>query len=127
MHQYIELISSLNVGDGTPCTLQFIKGPYPSYKPPTVSGPDVLRQEVDTEFQELSHQVQHLQAQVKALLDKGKANKGELSNLYNLAGKVNTMISNDAPDLFARGLELAHKHISNVKSDFLAYISRLIP
>ena len=127
MHQYIELLSSLNAGNGTPCTLQYVKGPCLPYEPDSSNDLDNLKKEVERELQELNTRLLYFHGQVKVLRDKGKANKKELSNLCNLAEETNTILSKNTPYILTRALKLAHKHISNAKSEFLAYVGRLTP
>ena len=99
-HQFAELITTLNNGSGTPCTLEWITpagtGEVERYCPPPPPRTEFESELRDTLAEGLEA-LEELKRQIEALSSKGKAGKGELTELRRKAEAVSRHLTDRAP------------------------------
>lgn len=117
--QFAELITTLNYGSGTPCTIEFIKGEgrIPYKKPYDADILKTLETVVETEQKRVTGVVYDLQEELQEVLSKksiGKKDKEELKL------KISVLIQNCinshsfAEQQFVKNME---KHVSDCKTE----------
>ena len=122
-HQFAELITNMNNSVGIPCTLEYLngEGKLESYKAP----PDE-RTQFETELKDklvnTLSKLRELTKQVAELKEKGKANKGELTELSKLIGSVSTELTSNIPFVEQSFQEALDQRVANVKVETSAWI-----
>ncbi len=99
-HQFAELITNLNNGSGTPCTLEWItpagEGEVERYCPPPA-----LRTEFESELKNTLAEglqvLEELKNSIEELSTKGKASKGDLSELRKRVETVTRQLTDSVP------------------------------
>lgn len=98
-HQFAELITSLNLG-GTPCTLEWIT-PAGAGEVETYCPPPPPKTEFESELRETLAEgleaLKELKIAIEALSAKGKAGKGELTELRKKAEAVSRHLVDNVP------------------------------
>lgn len=99
-HQFAELITNLNNGSGTPCTLEWITpagtGEVERYCPPPPPKTE-FESELKETLSEGLKALEELKKAIEALSTKGKAGKGELTELREKAEAVSRHLVDNVP------------------------------
>lgn len=90
--QWAAFISSIGCGNGTPITFEVNQGDAPLVKipryEPLTTDEELFKSELLDKAKKAVEQVADLKAQIAALLEAGKANKGDLKALLDTASRV---------------------------------------
>jgi hypothetical protein len=99
-HQFAELITNLNNGTGTPCTLEWItpagKGEVERYCPPPPPRTE-FESELKNTLADGLEALEELKKAIEELSSKGKAGKGDLTELRKKAETVSRHLTDTAP------------------------------
>lgn len=119
--QFAQFITSMNVGSGAPCTLTWVNGQYRSPPPADINTRETFESEVKAKADKVGWNLKEGIAEVKSLLDKGKANKGELKvALEKLETAQRELVSN-MPFLMKQFAEGVEKLTERAKMDLNAH------
>ena len=124
--QFSELITSLNMGSGVPCTLEYVAGQeIEKYQPmPPV------REKHDTNLsestQEISDRISKLEEQLQTLLEKGKAGKKDLENLRSATDGIRQQVESNLPFVVKCFSEEMDSQVNRAKIEFSAYVDQQI-
>ena len=122
--QYLELISSFNIGPGTPCTLSYLQGPVKEYEPEP-SPYDNIASSLQKEFSDIKLDSSNITDYLDRLKDKGRASKSDINELEKLVKRLLVKVNSNIPYMAEICAEAISKYVQRAKCELLAYTSRL--
>lgn len=122
--QFSELLTTMNVGSGVPCTIQYLLGE----KVP--SPPDEAELEVEKVRKGFKKDMQNVVAQIKedkkelaALLEKKTLTKADKEKIMWMLGRVEQHVESNAPFMVSQFEEAAEKVVKHSKAEIDAFIT----
>lgn len=122
--QFLELISSLNDGPGTPCTISFLQGPVEEYVPEP-SPYDIIENYVKEEINCINQDSSNITDYLSNLKEKGKASKRDILEMERLVTNLISKVNHNLPYIINICSEAIPKYIQVAKCELLAYVSRI--
>ena len=122
--QYLELISSFNIGSGTPCTLSFLQGPVEEYEPEP-NPYDDIESSIQEEFNAIKLDSSDITGYLDHLKAKGRASKSDINELEKLVKGLLVKVNSNIPYLATICAKAISKYVQGAKCELLAYTSRL--
>lgn len=122
--QYLELISSLNMGPGIPCTLTYLQGPVKEYKPEP-NQLDTLNGLFQKEFNDIELYSSKITDYLEGLKDKGRASKSDIQEIERLVRLLLGTVKSNLPSIAKICADSISKYVQGAKLEILAYTSRL--
>ncbi len=122
--QYLELISSFNIGTGTPCTLSYLQGPVEEYEPEPSQYDSIdkwLKDEIDAIRIDSSDITDYLYS----LKEKGRASKSDILEVERLLRNLLVKVNFNLPYIAKMCAKTIAKYVQGAKCEILAYTSRL--
>lgn len=125
--QWAELLSSMNVGGGTPCTVHYERdnGGYHGECPYNPEF-DRFSEEFDSEVQSAFQEVKDVIEETASLLEKGKANKTELQKLQVKLVQLERVLTDRIPFVQDSFNEYVNKAVTAGKQEIEAYLTSRI-
>lgn len=122
--QFSELLTTMNVGSGVPCTIQYLLGE----KVP--SPPDDAELEVEKVRKGFKKDMQGVVAQIKedkkelaSLLEKKTLTKADKEKIMWMLGRVEQHVESNAPFMVSQFEEAAEKVVKHSKAEIDAFIT----
>ena len=127
-HQFAELITSLNSGVGTPCTLEWIKGdgPLPPFSPPPTSS-SLFESEFDSQLSESLDLLSQLSDSLVSLQSQPRISKKDISPLISLVSSVHRLLSENIPFISSSFKNDISSKLNQAKVDLSAWLSSHLP
>ena len=122
--QYLELISSFNIGSGTPCTISYLQGPVEEYEPEP-SPYDDIASSLQEEFNAIKLDGSDITDYLDSLKTKGRASKSDINEIERLVENLIRKVNSNIPYLATICAEAISKYVQGAKCELLAYTSRL--
>jgi hypothetical protein len=116
--QFAQLLTSMNFGDGVPCTIRYLVGkgmmePVPdSYVPEQVK----ILENVKVELEEMVGSLDGRRARLQEILSKKSINKGDREEIVKLSSDIWNWFESHAPFAFESFEESAEKVVTAAKS-----------
>lgn len=121
--QFAEFISSMNMGDGVPCTIAYRDGErIPS--PPFHNKRDQFVNEFKEDTKGVAKKLDELLDFAKSLEKKASVNKGDRVELTRMIEHVRRVISSDMPFVAQQFNEQMEKTIHEAKGEIEGYIAK---
>lgn len=122
--QYLELISSFNIGSGTPCTISYLQGPVEEYVPEP-SPYDDIASSLQEEFNAIKLDSSDITDYLDSLKAKGRASKSDINEIERLVKVLLVKVNSNIPYLATICAKAISKYVQGAKCELLAYTSRL--
>lgn len=122
--QYLELISSFNIGSGTPCTLSYLQGPVKEYKPEP-SQYDEIEGLLQKEFNDIKLDSSNITEYLDNLKVKGRASKSDIQEIERLVRVLLVKVNSNLPYIAKICAKAVSRYVQGAKCEILAYTSRL--
>lgn len=122
--QYLELISSFNIGSGTPCTISYLQGPVEEYVPEP-SPYDNIASSLQEEFNAIKLDSSDITDYLDSLKAKGRASKSDINEIERLVKVLLVKVNSNIPYLATICAKAISKYVQGAKCELLAYTSRL--
>lgn len=123
--QWAEFISSVNIGDGVPCTIRFDKNglhDYPNITPPS----DVFESELKQDIENVARTAQLAAERWNELSAKKTLNKADKDEIRQILESLYRTLSADMPYVQRCFMETMQKTVENAKGEVEAWTSNLI-
>lgn len=120
--QWASLLSSMNMGDGVPCTIEHVAGEYRPYLPPPVSNSDRFKSEHTETLQDAIRELNELEA----LTDNPKIPAGIRSELRLKVQKARQEIKDNLGFVETQFNRDVEKSLSKAKLEIDSYIGMAI-
>lgn len=125
-HQFAELLTSMNQGDGIPCTLRYIDGE----RQPEPPQHDVVKRhngEFATEIRDMKAKVKKLHAEATArLADPKPLSKGDRAMIASVLSMVERWLGDSIPFIEKQFREAADKTIAEARAEIDAALTHFI-
>lgn len=95
--QFSELITSMNVGDGVPCTIDRIMGEKVERIPAHEQRPDFVLRKFNDRLKEMGESVGRNRENIDRILNKPKLSKDDRKEIQNILSKHETEIAKNIP------------------------------
>jgi len=117
--QFSELITSLNMGNGVPCTLRYISGDKKRREsPPDINFQKQAINELKEEIKHLGDNLNELQEKANTVLKKkGNILKGEKEELLRVINAVKTELESNLPFIHECFNKAVDKTVTEVKAE----------
>lgn len=121
--QFAELLTTMNVGMGVPCTLRYLDGKQME-KPPTV---EMETEKVQTSFEKdtkkLVHSLEQKQHQIDEILEKKALSKDDRAKIRSLLDTAIREVGSNMPFMLERFSEATEKVTTHAKAEVDAFIT----
>ena len=123
--QFAQFITSMNVGAGAPCTLEYINGVRVESPPADINTRKLFDEDLKARAGEMLSGVQTALDELTALKAKGKATKAELTAAIDKVTRVQTEMTSNMPFFLRMFAEAMEKHIDRAKMDINAHATMM--
>jgi len=121
--QFAEMITSLNIGDGVPCTLRYIKDHKLLEDPPEMKQREIFEQEFQTEVDAVKNLYQKEYVEVKNLLSlKGPMKVSDKKKITSFLFELTRIIDDHLPFLQKSFNESIDKTVLDAKGEVEAFV-----
>lgn len=124
--QYAELITSMNMGDGVPCTIREFNGQ--SYPDPPYENPiDIFQREFEAKIKNLGKEVKSVvEDSLKMLKEKQTINKSDREFISQSIQRLIQEISSNIPFVSQQFNESMEKTVSQAKTEIETFVTNRI-
>jgi len=125
--QFVELMTSLNVGEGIPCTLRYVLGEQMEDVPGEheTEAQNIARK-FAAEMKDVAGSVKPLTDQVAAIMAKPTIGKGDRSAVVSLVGQIVRQFDDHAPFVMKQFVESTGRLVTAGKAEVEAYATSVI-
>lgn len=122
--QFSELLTTMNVGSGVPCTIQYLLGErVPS--PPEDAELEVekVRKGFKKDMEQVVAKIKEDKKELAALLEKKTLTKADKEKIMWMLGRVEQHVESNAPFMVSQFEEAAEKVVKHSKAEIDAFIT----
>lgn len=122
--QFSELLTTMNIGNGVPCTIRYIDGKEVP-KPPEESELEVekVRKGFKKDMKDIVSQIKKDRADLNKLLDKKTLSKADKDTISWIVGKVEQHVEANMPFMLSQFEEASEKVVKHAKAEVDAFIT----
>jgi hypothetical protein len=121
--QFAEMITSLNVGDGVPCTLRYLNGHNRISDPPEVKSRQIFEAEFIESIKEIESAIINDFAEVESILTKkGNITAKEKSTALNHSIRLMRILTDHIPFIQKQFNRAMDKTVSEAKGEVEAFV-----
>ena len=124
--QFAELLTTMNMGSGVPCTLQYKEGKRVESPPEEKLETEKVRLQFEKDLKDISKRIQGEKAKAAQLLEKKSLTKGDKEALIKAFDWLITEISSNAPFMLELFEESAQKIVTASKAEIDAFVTHSI-
>jgi hypothetical protein len=125
-NQFAELLTSMNVGSGVPCTLRSVEGrvlaPCPEEKPEA----EQIRSDFKEKLSEVARNMEESRTRVGAILEKKALSQADKVEIRRLLGLLIQEVSSNIPFWLNQFHEATGKIISSAKAEIDSFMTHAI-
>jgi len=125
-NQFIEAITNMNRGTGTPITLRFISGEGEIQEPEYINERVLIEKEFKNRFEDLSVNASEITKSVLELLDKKAIRKSDIQDALSLLHKLQRDLDSNIPYMTEAAQEMLDKGVTEAKHEVEAAVSLAI-
>jgi hypothetical protein len=123
--QFADLLTSMNVGDGVPCTIRHVACQRMA-ECPAVDQREVIEQEFKATTRRASDKASKLVGEVEDLMARSKMTKAEKERMRELLGFVHREVRDCLPFIQSQFNEAMEKTVTEAKGEVEAFISHKV-
>lgn len=123
--QFADLITSMNQGDGVPCTLRRVNGKSME-ECPEISERQIFEKEFKEKMASLNSQIQLLVQEMEDLFAKPSVNKGDRKEILEKVRSVMMNLVSNFPFIHSQFNEAMDKTVREAKAEVEAYVSKTL-
>ncbi|NQT03561.1 MAG: hypothetical protein HQ580_16150 [Planctomycetes bacterium] len=124
--QFAELITTMNIGDGVPCTIRHI-GYETMERPPDVQQQQIFEDEFKADMQKVGNKVSSAIKKAEALLNiKGSIKKADRQEIVSLLNSIAQDINLNMPFVQTQFNKAMDKTVSEMKGEIEAFVTNKI-
>ena len=120
-HQFAELITSMNTGSGSACTIRRFDGHALAPPPPDLNTRQSFEPEIRAETEKVAKLLSEGVAKLETLHAKGKATKGELHAALKAITSIQSQLTSTLPFILKQFAEHMEELTARAKSDVTAH------
>jgi hypothetical protein len=120
--QFAEMITNLNKGEGTPCTLAYVAGKRME-ECPEVTTRQALQDDFKAQMSAISDKVSVMEKELKNILEKPTITKSDRAGLAHAVQQMRQEISSNLPFMRHCYEESVEKSVLEAKSEVEAYVA----
>jgi hypothetical protein len=120
--QFAELITSMNRGDGVPCTIKRLQGAKIE-EPPYKSYADKLADEFKAKMHNISAGFESSMDSINQILEKKNVGKADKEEIKKHIGKINSFLNSSLPFVADQFQEQTDEVVSKAKMEVLSFIN----
>jgi len=127
--QFAEMITSMNIGDGVPCTLNYVAdGPLKKMKrPPGSEQRQIFEDEFKADMQKVGNKISSAIEKATAILDvKGNIKKPDRSAIVSLLKSIAQDINSNMPFVQTQFNKAMDKTVMEAKGEIEAFVTNKI-
>lgn len=124
-HQWAEFMSSLNCGEGTPCTVRYANGKTVERPPKRESEFKKIKSEMEKKFSDVIQKLEASNVQIREILEKKSLNKEDRAKLSGTLDVGLRLIQDSLPFLADSMRESAIKITEETKRNMDAFVQDL--
>jgi ElaB/YqjD/DUF883 family membrane-anchored ribosome-binding protein len=125
--QFSELLTSMNMGDGVPCTIRRFNGEFIPYIPDDLeTEQEKVAEGFKQEMDELSVELQQLSTRVSEILEKKSLNKEDRANIKRAFDRVLNHFRSHAPFVMDQFVESAEKTAKAAKAEVEGFLTNAL-
>lgn len=125
--QFAELITSMNMGSGVPCTIKFIKGKGRIPEPDFINKREQITNEFKERMDDKKASVNKIYEEIKTLFDTKKSiGKGDRAAILRKIHSITNGLSSEANFMFCQFQEQMDKTITQAKGEIEAFAQNRI-
>jgi len=124
--QFAEMITSMNLGDGVPCTIRHI-GYETMERPPGVQQRQIFEDEFKADMQKVGNKISSAVKKAESLLDtKGSIKKADKQEIISLLTSISQDINSNMPFVETQFNKAMDKTVSEAKGEVEAFVTNKI-
>ena len=124
--RFAEMITSLNHGDGVPCTLVHVNGKRVEMPPEQISESRIIQKEFKKTAQEIMDGIEPLNKRLDEILAKPKIGKSDKIEIKNLQHKMQQHMSSNLPWYAEQFEKSANKAVHKAKMEIDAHVNKVV-
>lgn len=125
-NQFATLLTSMNVGNGVPCTIRVKNGAQIEDFIDNETVHDLIQNDLKQDVSEISESVKRLQKEMNEILGKPTILKSDREKLKNIVAKIKQDIDCNMPFVLEQYQEAADKIAASSKAEVDAFVTRVI-
>lgn len=124
--QFAELITSMNMDSGVPCTIKFIKGKGRIPEPDFINKREQITNEFKERMDDKKASANKIYEEIKTLLDKKSIGKGDRAAILRKIHSITNGLSSESNFMFRQFQEQMDKTITQAKGEIEAFAQNRI-
>ena len=125
-NQFSELITTMNVGSGVPCTIKHIKGKKMEKPPVEITEPELIREEFKEDINKLNTKMHEFSKKIVDILDKKSINKGDRGEIKNHLESLHREIGANFPFVLKQFNKSTEKIVKEAKTTVDSFVTSII-
>lgn len=121
--QFAQLITTMNVGDGTPCTIRYVDKKYTGPIPPFESESDKVKTSFRRTAKGVSEDVKKNHEKLAAILEKKTLSKDDRKEIQRMFTDVDRTLTDHMPFLVDSFDEATDKLTQHAKTEFDSFVT----
>lgn len=123
--QFSELITSMNVGDGVPCTLLSVNGELVASPPVAKTQAERVRSKFREKMESIGESLRENLSEIDSILAKKIVNSGDKKKIRNIFSSFMTEIQSNIPFVLEQFEESAEKIVTHSKQEVDAFVRQI--
>ena len=124
--QFAEMITSMNMGDGVPCTIRYVENKRME-DPPGISQRQIFEDEFRADMQKVGSKIASAVEKAYALLDtKGSIKKADKQEIVSLLNSISQDINANMPFVQTQFNEAMNKTVLSAKGEVEAFVTNKV-
>jgi len=126
--QFAQLLTGMNVGDGVPCTINFVAGEGRVEDPPAdvLTEAEIVHKDVKEKSRDLGRQLDKAAADIRKVLAESKVAKGEKEKVLHAVDMFVQEVRHNLPYLMEQFQQSAERVVSELKTEVVAFCERTL-
>jgi len=124
-NQFAQMITSLNVGSGSLCTIKHIQG-HAMEECPEENERETFEKEFEEKMKGIGEEAKELVGRAKQLLEQPSLRKSEREELLKLINGIVMTVTNSVPFTASQYNEFVDKTLTSAKNDIDAHLLNLV-
>lgn len=125
-HQFAELLTSMNIGQGVPCTIQYLNGKAVERLERIETEGDRIKKEFEAVASDKADELTKRMESVRALLAKDKISKADKNAIESLMGSIISDYKSSQPFYLEQFEESTEKMIVQAKAEVDAFVTHVV-
>jgi hypothetical protein len=124
--QFATLLTTMNVGEGTPCTIRYLDGKKVDDLPPEKMEAHRIQDGFKEQMQEMTKELDAQRTQLNAILDKKNVNMGDREQIRSAVDRIFMEIKQNIPFVLEQFNESAEKIVTQAKTEVDAFVTTMV-